>query len=184
MRLYDVLSKSQTTHQYSHIGEFCSQYIVESKQIPLYRNLSSSLPDVTRVKIRHKKNASTINQVFAEAFAPKVRERSLFAKSTTSYKENTEPYYIFPINGYKYLYSLDIKDSNHEYNNLCETLYSSFDQEQATDVFSDMLRFTYHSDKLYQGIINESEILFYDIPAFYAVKVSSVPYPKLIELIQ
>lgn len=185
MRLQEVLSKNKTTHQYSHIGEFCSQYIQESKQIPLFRNLSTMLPDITRVKLRHKKDAqSPINHVFAEAFAPKVRERSLFAKSTVSIKEDTEPFYIFPTNGYKYLYSLDVKDSTTEYNKLCETLYTSMDEEQATNVFSDMLRFTYHSDKLYQGIINESEILFYDIPAFYAVRVSSIAYPKLIDYIR
>lgn len=166
------------------IVQECSDFIVESEQLPLLRNLPSKYNDFHKVKIRQRKRKDDFTKTFNEAFdeIPNLRQRSLFANGSTSFiaeSGNQEPFFIFPINGYKYKYSLEVKNSKEDYKDAFDVV---LEQVQDEEVLKDLLKYTYTSTNLFEGIQHGSEIIFYNIPYYYAVRVSSVPsYNEFLE---
>jgi hypothetical protein len=186
MHIAEVLYTDVNLNQYKILKTNCSEFINESQQIPLYRSLPTTLDEISRVKIRHKKKNNALNDAFTEAFESKVRQRSIFASSVKPLREGKEePYYVFPVNGYKYLYSNDIQNSQTEYNVVCEALFEHCGNDKvATELISDMLKISYHNDNLHEALISKAEILLYSIPAYYAVKASTIDYDELMHIIK
>jgi asparagine N-glycosylation enzyme membrane subunit Stt3 len=161
------------------VAQECSQYLKESNGRPLYRSFNTHSSPITdnlyKIKVRHKKATETaLTEMYSNALVPKLRERSVFTYGTLrEAKEGEAQYYVFPKDGYKYLYSKEITDSNDEYKQVIDTLIETVSYDRAYEIVTEMLKFTYSNTNLLEGIQEDAEILFYNIPYFYAVPVQS-----------
>lgn len=182
MRINDLYQ----THQY--VGEIhvlrtsCTRFFEESRRQPLFKNLSTEYGDFHKVKVRKRKGESgdfteTFNEAFEEQH-PGLRQRAIFANGAGSFEpvftEEVEPFYVFPIDGYKYMYSREVENSGQEYKQVFDTLFEQFGEQKGNEVITDLLRFTYKSTNLVEGITSGSELIIYGIPYFYAVRADSV----------
>lgn len=167
----------------------CSQYLNEAGSLPLLKNLPASYAPIQRVKVRLQKRKDQVSEAFNAAFGEQfsnIRERAVFA--SPRYLPSLigqEPFYVFPIDGYQYFYSKEVLNSGLEYKNVIDTLVENIgDGIEATSIVSDLLKFTYESTGLQEGIQHGSEIIIYNIPMFFAVKSSACKgYEKLIHAI-
>ena len=161
----------------SIVNDHCRQFINESGGFPLFKNLSSEYNDVHRVKVRRQKKKNKITQTFNEAFNNKftdLRQRALFAYASphnVPLAENQEVFYVFPIDGFRFMYNTQVADSNEEYKQAFDTMFEQFDsQEQASKIMSDLLQYTYTSDNLIEGLKQGVEIIMYNLPFYYAIR--------------
>lgn len=167
------------------VREHCSQYLKEAAGFPLLKALPASYADFQRVKVRMQKHKDALNEVFDKAFGEEfynLRQRAVFAKTTlTESKDGFETFYIFPTDGYKILYSTSVTNSNSDYRQVVDTIVEQLeDHQQATELLSDVLKMSYRTDNLCEGIASNAEIIFYGIPFYYAVRASVVTdYRKL-----
>lgn len=181
MRIDDIFENYKNDREILLLKDNCSQFLTDSNYLPLYKNLSQQYDDFQKVKVRKKNESNNFTETFNEAFEtqhPGLRQRAIFANGESSFKptmaNNAEPFYIFPINGYKFMYSKEVQNSGSEYKQVFETLFTQFGEEKGNEVLTDLLRFTYTSSCLKEGIETGSEIIIYGIPYYYAVRVSSV----------
>lgn len=174
------------TKEISIIQTECSAFIRESGQLPLYKLLPSYYKDFQKVKVRQQKRHDPITEAFNRAFGSKIhnfRQRAIFSyPEKPPLKEGYEPFYVFPINGFKYLYSKEVTNSSNNYQHVINILFEQLESnEKAIEIVTDVLKYTYCRNNLIEGIISNSEIIFYGIPYFYAVRCSLFPiYKKII----
>lgn len=189
MLIEDLLgTKSTDASQTFHtLRSNCSQFIQESAGLPLYRNLPSTYAAVQRVKVRAKKRPSVVGEALNRAFEDSyqnISQRAIFAHPSFLAEQDydSEPYYVFPINGYKFIYSKEVSESTSGYQEVMSTLIEQLKDEQtANDLVSDLLKFTYTSRNLSEGINSGCEIILYGIPYYYAVRCSAYPdYARII----
>ena len=182
MYITEVLYNEVDIGQYKFLIDECSRFLDESQGIPLYKTLPISTQDVNRIKVRHKKNNNKLSEAFTEAFKTNVREKSIFtsAKKPSIIEEDKELFYVFPTNNYKCLYSTEIHNSQTEYKVVCEALFEHYtDEQEAVSIISEMLKISYTNQNLCEGLYKEAEIMIYGIPAYYAVRESSIAYDDL-----
>lgn len=164
----------------------CSQFLKESAGLPLLKSLPTSYNNFHKVKVRLQKRKDDVAEAFDKAFGNQfvnLRQRAVFAyPSTPPINEGTEPFYVFPINGYKFLYSKEVTNSSSDYKRVIDTLFEQFDDSQkATEIVTDLLKYTYSTDNLHEGIVSDSEVILYGIPFYYAIRVSACQgYGKLL----
>lgn len=180
MYLSDLLYEQPT--DFSIVQSDCSDFIHESNYHLVYRALPRSYNDIHRVKVRQQKHTDVVTRVFNEAFreTPNIRQRSIISQSTPPIPTiNTEPYYIFPVNGYKYMYSKEVKDSSADYQQLIHTMFEHLSSEEAAaKILSDVVKYSYNTTNLLEGIRTGAEIIFYNIPFYYAIKCAAYPNTK------
>lgn len=171
---FDITSIKNTLHVE------CSQFLTESEGNPLFKNLQISYNNFQKVKIRLKKRVDTITEVFNETFKNETHhlsQRAIFSSGVKNVEETetTEPFFIFPVNGYRFLYSKEVTSSSDQYKHVFESLLSTLhDNQTALELVSDILKFSYESKNLVEGINSEAEIIIYNIPYYYAVRSSLV----------
>ena len=73
------------------------------------------------------------------------------------------------------MYSKIVEDSFDAYTQVFESLIDQFGPKVGNKMLTDVLKFSYTDDKLAEGIASGSEIVLYNIPFYYAVRVSSIP---------
>ena len=177
MQVNELLHQPQKQNTYSVIVSQCSKFLNESEGYPITKNLPITYDTLHRVKVRRRKQADGFDQAFNEAFEREhnsLRQRAIFAHGTPIKNNSlTESFYIFPINGYRFMYSKEVKQSDHEYKQVFETMFHQFGDEKSNEILSDLLRFTYNSTNLSEGIQAGAEIILYGIPYYYAVRASS-----------
>jgi len=163
------------------IKKHCTQFLDESGGFPVVKNLPQAYDDFQKIKVRKRKHTNTFSSTFNGAFKDEMsdlRERSIFANGLVSVEpnitENTEPFYVFPINGYKFLYSKEVDNSTKEYKQVFEAIFDTLGEESGKEIFTDLLRFTYISENLASGIASGAEIIIYGIPYYYAIRESHV----------
>lgn len=172
-----------------HLGNICSEFLHESKSLPLFKSLPITYSDVQKVKARKQKRSDVVSEVFNKAFDSTwidLRQRAIIAyPSNPPILEQTEPFYILPINGYQYMYSKEVTNSTSNYKQMIDILFEQFSNNyQALDIITDLLKFTYTNNNLSEGIQSQSEIILYGIPYYYAVRASTYPdYSELITII-
>ena len=169
------------------IRSSCGTFL-QSTDTPLMKGLHSSLPS-SKVKVRFHKRQDNFVEVFNEALfqkvnTPNIHQRCVFANGPTSFKVemNTVPHYIFPIDGYRFLYNDRVTDVNEEFRQVMSELKSELKSvEQATDIIRDLLFHTYTSSDLDRGIVEGYEIIIYNIPYYFAINAKSFPvYEQLL----
>ena len=193
MLIEDLIQSKSTTLQlvpYA-LRSTCSQFLADSASYPLYRSLPVTYSTFHRVKVRAKKQpTSLVNEVMNRAFEcdySKLSQRAIFTHPMpTAVNEQTEPFYVFPINGYKFMYSKEVQNSNNDYTKLIDTLFEQFaDGRVVGELATDLLKSSYVNHKLTEGIESNAEIVIYGIPYYYAVRVNDFPsYGKLLNHIQ
>lgn len=178
MRISDLFQHSTL---YPILQEHCSSFIAESRRMPLLKNLPTQYSDCHKVKVRRQKAQAKITTPFNEAFDDQthhIRQRSVFAKGQRSFipeAASVEPFYVFPIDGYQFMYSKTVEDSFDAYTQVFESLIGQFGIEIGNKMLTEVLKFSYTNDKLAEGIASGSEIVLYNIPFYYAVRVLSTP---------
>lgn len=195
MRVDDLLIPKKELFAIDLLKENCAQFVFQSEGFPLLKNLPRSYEDFRKVKIRQRKG-DEVSEDFNTAFKAKInklRQRSLFAVGMNSLNESekeTEPFFVFPIDGYRFLYSTTIKNSKREYKTTFKDIKESLGSSKGGEMIKDVLHFSYvDNEQLSEGIKNGSEIIMYNIPFFYALRCSFLKerigsYKKLWNLIK
>lgn len=154
----------------------CSEFLHESQGRPLYKLLPRNYNAFHKVKVRLKKGKVSLpEQALDDAFEfeyNKLSQRAVFAYSEPIVQTNEQNmFYIFPINGYRYLYSKEVKNLSTDHKTVIDTLFENFtDPTEASNIVTDLLTYTYCSSNLSEGISAGAEIIFYGIAQFYAVR--------------
>lgn len=168
--------------KYSVIHERCSTFITESNQQPLLKNLPSCYSDCQRVKVRRSKNINYMSVPFNEAFnqqSPNLQQRSIFARNVVLYEQPlTDEFYIFPIDGFKFMYSREVSNSLSAFSSVFDSLVESYGEMGGAEVLTELLKFSYTNSNLAEGISSGSEIVLYNIPFYYAIRASNIPSYK------
>lgn len=166
--------------------EECSEFFLMSNGFPLLKELPNYYNDFQKVKARKKKNSDEFVETFNNAFQQEthdLRQRAIFAHGYNGFEpedlENMDIFYIFPINGFKFLYSPEVENSNTDYKDLFDCIFDSFGSNKGHNLVSDVLKFTYHDEQLDEGIKKGSEIIIYDIPHFYVLRSTVCEYEDL-----
>jgi hypothetical protein len=89
------------------------------------------------------------------------------------FENDHDLFYVFPIDGYKFIYSPEVKDAN-EYDQTLETLFQHHDNDYAIGMIKSVIGYDYITEGLSDAIDKDCEILFYGIPYYYAVRASTV----------
>lgn len=175
MLLQQVL-KHPKNHSLSLIQKNCSQFIKECTGLPLMKNLPEEYKSIQKIKARKRNFNNNFVETFNNTFGDNLCQRAIFTNGVKSFnpifENDLEPFYIFPINGYRYLYSSEIQNSSEDYKLIFETTFQQLGSEKAKTVITDLFRFVYRQDNLNEAIEKGSEIIIYNIPFYYGVKVS------------
>lgn len=155
----------------------CSDFIRDSCGIPMYKMLPSNKDAFIKVKARHKKPknlplADAFNSAFADVY-PNIYYRSIFCN--TNEDDNLplyEKYYVFPINGFKFLYCNSVKNKTHAYKSAMLGVLDIMVENEAISLLSTVLADDYVDKDLHLALEKETEIIIYNIPYFYAIKCS------------
>jgi hypothetical protein len=162
------------------LSKECSEYLNLSQGCPLLKNLPIHNDGFRKVKVRKKKNLnSNFIELFNEVFEDHddLYQRAVFASSNILVPdpiENVEPFYIFPIDGFKFVYAENVSNTSNTYKEMFDKLMQNLDNEQGIEIFLDVLRFNYKKDDLVHGIKSGSEIIIYGIPYYYAIRKSII----------
>lgn len=192
MLINDVLYNTEKDSSLISAVKDCSDFIDESAGLPLFKSLPSHYSDIHKVKVRFRKKRSNFTETFNQAFTEEVanlRQRAIFASSNpenVSLNEGDELFYVLPINGFKYLYNKEVINSGIDYQHAFDTILEQFeDDKEATTMITDLLKYTYTSENLHEGIQHGSEIILYNVPYYFAIRESSFPdYSDLLTSIQ
>jgi hypothetical protein len=123
----------------------------------------------TKVKVRVNKQKDEFIKRINDAFEDKRHEfygSSIFAYSNESLltkESNREPFYVFPIDGYKFVYNPQISNLKEELN-----------VPELEDMVEDIVNVSYKTDPLNEALDQDCEILVYNVPYYYAVRKSLV----------
>jgi hypothetical protein len=170
------------------IKKECSEFIVNSNGIPLYKSLLSGKDGFIKVKARHRKiHDNSFESAFNSAFqnqTKKILSKAIFCNVDEIILPNHENYYVFPINGYKILYSKNDKNTSKTYQNALAEILDIVAEQHAVSLLTTILENDYTDESLSEALLNKKEILIYNIPYFYAIKCSLFPsiedYKKII----
>lgn len=191
MRVDDLIRESREQEELRILKTRCSQFLEDSNSLPLLKNLPETYGDFHKVKVRKRKGEDDFTETFNEAFEEEhtdLWQRAVFANGLTSFEPEDgdfETFFIFPINGYKYMYCAEVENSSQEYKQVFDNIFEEFGSEKGQDVITDLLRFTYVQEELDKGIETGAEIVIYNIPFYYAIRTSSIgDYDALLTEIQ
>lgn len=187
MLVEDLFARDSAIDVYRRIIHTeCAQFISESNGLPIHKSLPRTYSDFQKVKVRFKRTENTVSSAFNQAFineTHKLSQRAIFAYSTPPLVEgDADLFYVFPIDKYKFLYSREVTNSNSDYKQVIDTMLEAFDNiDKATEIVTDLLKYTYSSKQLYEGLMANAEVIFYGIPFYYALRVNQHPnYSQII----
>jgi hypothetical protein len=156
----------------------CSQFLRETGKKPLLKALPKDYNNFHRVKIRQRKQTDDLSEAFNKAFEQtfsNIKQRAIFAYSNPmQLAEDTDLFFIFPINGYQHMFNPEVSNSTNDYKVIVDTLVEQSDDiEEALSLVSDLAKLTYVSTSLVEAIKNNAEVILYGIPYYYAVRVNA-----------
>jgi len=165
------------------ISRECSEFLRESNGHPLVKFLPKEGSDQRKLKVRKGKANSNFDISFNTVFSdhPDLRQRCIFTNGIAGLskaEESSDPlfeaFYIFPSDGYKFIYSPNVFNSSIQYKETLEKFVEFLGADGAIETFSDVLKYDYMSTDLASGISLGSEIILYGIQYYYALKMDSV----------
>ncbi len=167
------------------LAKECSSFLCESQSNPVFKILPSSYNDLQKVKVRKNRGDKTkFSQTFNEAFDDEIRDlrqRAVFTNSQIiEVTEDSDLFFVFPTNGYKFMYSKEVTHSTNDYQQVFDSLFEQFDDEKAEQMIHDLLKFTYIRENLFEGIEKQAEIIFYNIPYYYSARANVFKYQDLL----
>jgi hypothetical protein len=158
----------------------CSQFLRESYGFPLLKNLPVEGDGFRKVKVRKKKNLKNdVVEAFNGTFNQHadLMQRSVFAYGRSAFAQvsdiTLEPFYIFPTDGYKFLYAEQVSNTTEAYRDTLSKLVETYGEE-GIKTFQDVLKYQYTFENLAEGLSSKSEIIIYGIPYYHAVRASLI----------
>lgn len=171
-------------HLLSKIAKECSSFLREAQSLPVFKQLPSSYTDIQKVKVRKHRNQTKFSQTFNEAFMDDVRDlrqRAVFTNSNQlEHTIDADLFYVFPKDGYNFMYCTEVKHSTNDYKQVFDSLFEQFENEKAEQMIHDLLKFAYTREHLLEGIKTGAEVIFYNIPYYYAARVDVFEYNTLL----
>jgi len=169
------------------IADECSHFIKECHNYPLIKKLKCNGEFVRKIKVRKKSRKDGFIQNFNSAFDDmynNLHGRSIFCNDVhmdNSEDEGMERFYVFPINGFKFLFNPSV-DYHREYQELYEKMSKLMTHEECEKVFVDIIQYSYKESNvpLHEALLSEKEIIIFGIPYYYAVKVNKFPTYSLL----
>lgn len=155
------------------IKEECGLFLVESAGKPIIKALPRTLDGYRRVKVRKKKVKDEFIESFNESFFMEytdIRNRAVFVNGRQVEDKDNELFYIFPVDGYSFMYNKEVFDSSDAYKKSFHTLIESFGEREGIEIFKDMLQYSYKYNDLPNAIDSGCEIIIYDISHYYAIR--------------
>ena len=156
----------------------CSNYLNNDYKFLLTKYLPNHYSDVQKVKVRLHKEKTPIDNIFNNAFEghqQKLIQRSIITNTKNiSNKDNLDEFCVFPINGYKFLYNREINNFNVNITNTIATLDNTMINTATCDLVIDLLKLTYSSQNIHEGILSKSEIIIYNIPYYYVIRKNKI----------
>jgi len=179
------------------IRDECGEYLSMAGPYPSIKRLSGDEASYHRkVKVRHKKNPTGVIRLLGKAMEHEARNIHMRCvsvngpdiKEALSKNDASELYYIFPINGFRYLYNNRV-DTFEQYQKTLKALLESktITRESAVQLVIDSMSYTYSKFdiKLKEALKTSKEVIFYNMPYYYAVSVKKYPsYYTLTRLLQ
>lgn len=166
------------------IAKECSVFLCESQELPVFKALPETYNNVQKIKVRKHRQKTKFSQTFNEAFEDDVRDlrqRAIFTNNNeVPLALDTDLFYVFPKNGFKFMYCTEVTQSNSDYQQVFDSLFEQFENNKAEQMIHDLLKFTYVRENLFEGIRKEVEVLFYNIPYYYAARVDVFEYDELL----
>ena len=166
----------------------CSQFLSESNNLPLLKNLPVNNDGFRKVKVRIKRKRNIVIESFNRSFSEhkELFQRAIFANGEASFTpsndSNLEPFYIFPINGYKFIYNPIVENAHANYHTAVNDLLKvvpSYDV--AVDMFSKIIKSSYTNENMPEGIKSGAELVLFNIPYYYAIRKTIVDdYNRLV----
>lgn len=164
----------------------CSQFLEESGGLPLLKNLPTRYDGFKKVKVRKKNKHDAVIEVFNKSFPQHKNafQRSIFANAETSFIPSIdlslEPFFIFPTNGYKFVYNPQVSNFTNQYQETINNLINNVSKSVAIDMVSKVISQSYTDKNLHQGIKFGAEIILYGIPFYYGIRKSLIDdYSKM-----
>ena len=185
MLFHELIPPTPSTYSLSNIIRAeCGEYLRLSEGLPLFKTLPSSYGAFKRVKVRFQKAKDPTSAVFEAAFGhnkPGFRERVVITYPTPQeVLETHDLYYIFPVDGFRYMFSPMVRDSNVDIGGVVNTLIERLDFTEGSSLAADLLQYSYQNTNLVEGLRSEAEILLFDLPNFLAVRVDIDPHYNII----
>lgn len=191
MRLHDIVLPDNTITGLTDINNRCEHFIEESRSLPLFKSLPITYDNVHKVKVRKRKSKTQFTETFNSAFQLQhyeIHQRAIFANGEAGYTcENvdTEPFYVFPTDGFRYMYSTEVQQSSDNYKHVMDGLVEAFGEDVGSETVAELLRFSYKTENLHEGVSNGCEIVIYDIPYYYAVRTTVFEsYEQLMQMLR
>ena len=149
---------------------------------PLVKPLPIDGPDTRKVKVRKKKNISEVATIFNEVFSDPsdLYQRCILTHGRKIMEEwppdaKHDMFFIFPVNGFKFMYSPSVRYMEYDYGERLETLQEATSDGEGHKLLLDVMQFEYVQDQnLLHAIQSGDEIIVYGISHFYAIRESSV----------
>ena len=166
----------------------CSDFL-SLDPIPQLIKCLPSRGKICKVKLRHQRVAGhrkvveSFDSTFGrQGFLGKVMAVNGSSKSCDG-KDGYEQYMIFPPNGSKFLHNPSVKDSIEDYSKVWEKLDGVLGCSDDT-LLATMLKCQYIEGLPPAGGYQNAEVLIYNTPAVYAVKLSIFDSPQqLLEIV-
>jgi hypothetical protein len=173
------MDKNQHDQLLNTISTQCRDFIAETK-FPMYRSYDYDV-DVKKVRVRtRKRDNSVFNTLFNGGFDKiygGIRQRSIF---TSGEQPGDNGYYVFPINGYQFMYNDTVGNSVSDLEPMFQSIRAKLGENASSVVIEEFLRFSYQTTNINEGVRKGVEIIIYNIPFFYVVRADSIGYAKLI----
>lgn len=176
MRITDILDE-KIDSSFKTLQTNCSNFFSESGGLPLFKTLSESYSDFHRVKVRHNKMkdafSASLNIAF-ESERTQFSQRAIFATGTAPTTIDGTSFYIFPTNGYNFLYNTTVTESDHSHLHAFDSIYERYGFDEGSRLIAEVLKFSYTPQDLQEGLKRGAEIILYGIPSYYALRINSV----------
>lgn len=178
MLVEDLIQLPQYSIVVNTIRQQCSNYLSECEGNYLTKQLPNTYLDFQKVKVRLHKPSSNIDFIFNEAFQDKqqkLRQRAVITNSTSvSNNPELDTFCVFPINGYRFIYNKGILNSTVEIADTIDVLNNTLMSGSSNDMLTDVLKRTYVSTNLREGIQSNAEVILYGIPYYYVIRASQI----------
>lgn len=159
----------------------CKEFLARSNGRPLLKNLPIHNDGFRKVKVRKKKNQNSFIKSFNQAFFHEHEDlmlRSVFANGESSFTPavdgENEAFYVFPIDGFQFMYSPEVKCSTLQYKEMFDRLLETIGYEGGVRMFTEVLKYDYNFSDFENGITIGAELIIYDIPYYYAIRKSLI----------
>lgn len=152
------------------IEKECSEFLDASHGHYIVKNLPMRHQGFAKVKVRLGKSKTDFSDNFNKAFEGKrhgLHESAIFGYTDPQLLQpatDVESFYIFPVNGFKFLYNPVVGDSNGDYTSM----------GLSGDLITDLLQMSYRTGTLSEAMKSKCEIIFYGVPYYYALRTTIV----------